>query len=85
MFLFKENKTTTTKPLQFLLPYLPEAHSILMRFIPESDSFSFSPRSCQHIHLVNGENQRSAQAQCHDSFLAFQGLCNGNHSSKLQL
>lgn len=55
-----------------------------MWFIPETDSFSFSPGNCQYVRLVNGENQCTAQAQCHDSFLAFQGLCNGNHSSKPQ-
>lgn len=86
MFLFKENKTRTNKQKkpQFLFLRLLLTHSILMRFIPETDSFSFSPGSCQYVRLVNGENQRNAQAQCHDSFLAFQGLCNGNHSAKRQ-
>lgn len=85
-FLFKENQTITNKQkkLQFLLPELLFTHSILMQFVPETDSFSFSPGSCQYVSLVNGENQRNAQAQSHDSFLAFQGLCNGNHSCKLQ-
>lgn len=71
------------KKTQFLLPYLLHTSSILMWFIPETDSFSFSPGSCQYVRLVNGENQCNAQAQCHDSFLTFQGLCNGNHRSKL--
>lgn len=84
MFLFQQTKTITKKKTQFLLPYLLHTSSILMWFIPETDSFSFSPGSCQYVRLVNGENQCNAQAQCHDSFLTFQGLCNGNHRSKLQ-
>ena len=83
MFLFKENKPITKK-MPFLLPSLPHAHSILMWFIPEPDSFSSSPGSCQDVCLVNGENQCNAQAPRHDSFLAFQELCDGNHCSKLQ-
>lgn len=80
----KQQQQQQQREPQFLLPYLLHSHSILMWFIPETDSFSFPPGSCQCVLLVNGENQRSAQAQCHDSFLAFQGFCNGNYSSKLQ-
>ena len=59
--------------MPFLLPSLLHAHSILMWFIPEPDSFSSSPGSCQYVCLVNGENQCNAQAPRHDSFLAHTG------------
>lgn len=58
-------------------PAPPQSKS--MWFFSDPESFSFSPGSCQDGCLVNGENQCTAQTtQCHDSFLAFRRLCNGN-------
>lgn len=61
-------------------PWYPaRPQSKLPWFIPDPESFSFPPGSCQDVCLVNGENQCAAQTtQCCDSFLAFRRLCNGN-------